>query len=85
MKARLFIFDRFARPLEAAGIDYRHFRAILAVKFTLDRRRQHGWVQGSKRVSPLTWSLIVHAGMGLWLAALPLAIPSVLTAMTMGN
>jgi hypothetical protein len=84
MKARLFIFDRFARPLEAAGIDYRHFRAILAVKFTLDRRRQHGWVQGSKRVSPLTWSLIVHAGMGLWLAALPLAIPSVLTAMTMG-
>jgi len=83
MKARLFVFDRFARPLEAVGVDYRRFRAILGVKFALDGRRQHGWVQGSKRITPFTWSLIVHGGMGLWISALPLAIPSAFTAMTL--
>lgn len=83
MKARLFLFDRLAGPIERLGIDYRQFRALLALKLTLDGRRQHGWVQGTKRITPLRWSLIVHAAMGLGLIALPIVVRSPLTALTL--
>jgi ABC-2 type transport system permease protein len=84
MTAPLLLLDHLAGLLGRAGVDYPRFRAILAVQLTLDGRRQHGWVQGSRRVTPLTWSLLVHGAMGLWLAALPVLVPSPLTALTIG-
>ncbi len=72
------------RPVVSAAADPRQIRALLAVKRALDARRQHGWVQGSKRITPYRWSLIVHAAMGLWLAALPGLLPSAFTAVTLG-
>jgi hypothetical protein len=84
MRALLLLCDRLAGPIGSLGIDYRRFRAILAVKLTLDRRRQHAWVQGTKRLAPFTWSLIIHGAMGLWLAALTGVVASPLTALTLG-
>lgn len=83
MTAPLFVFDRLAGPLRRLGVDYPRFRSILAVKLALDGRRQHGWVQGTKRLTPLAWSLLVHLGMGCWLAAIPWVVPSALTAITL--
>jgi hypothetical protein len=84
MKARLFLVDRLAVPIARMGVDYKQFRALLAVKLMLDGRRQHGWVQGTKRMTPLTWSLIVHAAMGVGVAFLPFMVASPLTAITLG-
>lgn len=84
MTAPLLVLDHLAGPIARLGIDYPRFRALLALELTLDERRQHGWVQGSRRVSPLTWSLVVHGAMGCWLAALPSVVASPLTALTLG-
>lgn len=84
MNAVLLLFDLVAGPLGALGVDYPRFRALLGVKLTIDRRRQHVWVQGTKRLAPFTWSLILHAGMGVWLAVLTGFVASPLTALTLG-
>lgn len=84
MKAVLYLADWFAAPLNRLGIDYPRFRAILDVKLMIDQRRQVVWVQGTKRLAPFTWSLILHAGMGVGLAGLTAVIASPLTSLTFG-
>jgi len=68
VRAVLGVFDRFEGPIAALGVDYRHFRALLEARFTLDVRTKR---EGSAS----------NLGAGLAVAAFGFLMMGVLTGM----